>query len=238
MKITKAGTVLTGLDIHGFVTIAAPNVTIKNSIIRGGKATGFTALVKNLDKSATNFVLTDSELVPQFPSVYIDGLMGANYTAIRLNIHGGVDGAKVLGDNTTIRNSYLHDTVTYAHDPNQGGGRTHNDAIQVLGGNNVKIYNNSVIGGANSALQVTQQTDNTNGLVFANNWVGGGGCSVNVAVKGMSAMTGVNLSGNRFYRTSIYKCPMIVDTTVKADTSNNRYLDNNAAIAINWRTPK
>ncbi len=39
LTITTAGATYSNLDIHGYVVIKAPNVTVKNSIIRGGTGT-------------------------------------------------------------------------------------------------------------------------------------------------------------------------------------------------------
>src|SRR5471032_2131868 len=38
LTITTAGATYSGLDIHGFVSVQAPDVTIKDSVIRGGVA--------------------------------------------------------------------------------------------------------------------------------------------------------------------------------------------------------
>ena len=48
ITITTDGTVLANLDIHGFVTVRAKNVTISNCIVRGGKSKGVaTGLITN-----------------------------------------------------------------------------------------------------------------------------------------------------------------------------------------------
>jgi len=59
-----AGATYSGLDIHGFVNIEAPNVTIKDSIIRGGVSHGDIGLVQDISNTATNFLLEDPEMVP------------------------------------------------------------------------------------------------------------------------------------------------------------------------------
>ena len=46
ITITQTGTVLKDLDVHGFVIVEASNVTIEQSILRGGVSHGDTALVK------------------------------------------------------------------------------------------------------------------------------------------------------------------------------------------------
>src|ERR1700722_17706761 len=93
ITIAKAGTILKDLDIHEFVVVEASNVTIEDSIVRGGVSHGDTALVKVV--SGSNVLVEDSELVPDDPSVQIDGIRGANYTVLRDNIHGTTDGSKV-----------------------------------------------------------------------------------------------------------------------------------------------
>lgn len=202
--VTKAGTVLDRLDVHGFVIVKAPNVTIRRSIIRGGVATGNIGLVTNTTPSAENLFITDSELYPEHPSVWIDGIKGGNFTAQRVNVHGTVDAVKVHGNNVTVVGSYLHDTRYFAHDPNQRGGPTHNDGVQVLGGNNVLVQHNSIAGGSNSALQVTQDYARVSNMAFNDNDVNGGACTVNIAQKPLNDVT-VTVAGNRFGPDRVYK---------------------------------
>jgi hypothetical protein len=239
LVITQAGATYDALDIHGFVIIQAPNVTITRSIIRGGvaKAGTSTGLVNDTDSSGTHFVLKDSELVPEYPSVAIDGIQGSNYTLSGVDIHGTVDGAKVFGNNVTIERSWLHGTVSYAHDPYQNNGPTHNDAIQVLGGQNILITGNTIDGGSNSALQITQDHSAVSGLTFTNNWVDGGACSANIADKPMSSMSGINISNNTFGHTSLYKnCAIIVSSGVSMQDSGNTWADTNQPVAVTPRS--
>ncbi|MDT4910245.1 MAG: hypothetical protein QOI69_3486 [Pseudonocardiales bacterium] len=234
LVITTAGATYDALDIRGFVTVRAPNVTIKRSIIRGGVATrGSVGLVTAVDAHATNLVLQDSTLVPAHPSVSIDGVTGANYTLTRVDIYGTVDGAKVLGDNVTIQNSWIHDTTHYAHDPAQGNGPSHNDAVQVLGGRNVRISGNTVRGGNNAALQITQGSGVVAGLAFTGNWADGGACTVNVADTPRKAMSGISVSSNRFGHTSGYKnCAIIVSAGVSVTTVGNTWVETNTPVAV------
>ena len=165
--ISKAGTVIDGLDIHGFVDVKAPNVTIRNSVVRGGVATYDRGLVTNTTPAATNLVIEDSTLVPAHPSVYLDGLKGSNFTGRRLDISGGVDAVKVHGSNVRVEASWLHGMARYAADPNQRGGPTHNDGVQVLGGNDIVIVGNTIQASGNAGMQVAQDYARTTGLVFS-----------------------------------------------------------------------
>lgn len=208
LTITTAGATYSGLDIHGFVYVKAPDVTIENSIIRGGTPTTSVGLVNDLVAAGTNFTLRDSELVPSTPNVYIDGIHGANYTAIRVNIHGTADGAKMFGDNSTIENSDIHDLQAFASDPYQGGGPSHDDDVQVLGGHNLTIVNNNLEGGNNSAVQVTQTTESVTNLIIDGNLIGGGACSVNLQDAPLTSMSGISVDNDVFTHTSQYNCPI------------------------------
>jgi hypothetical protein len=226
--ISTPGATYDALDIHGFVFIQAPNVTITRSIIRGGVATsGNVGLVTDTNTAGTNFVLADSELVPEYPSVYLDGIKGANYTLLRVDIHGTVDSAKVFGNDANIQNSWLHDEVYYAHDPNQGGGFTHNDGVQVLSGTNINIQGNTIEGAHNAALQVTQGHGVVSDLTFDGNWADGGGCSVNINNSPLGYMQDIFVTDNRFgHATRNPNCPIVATTdTIDLTATGNVYDD-------------
>jgi hypothetical protein len=238
LVITRPGATYDALDIHGFVVVMAPNVTIRRSIIRGGHSEHGRSmgLVTDIGNAGTNFVLADSELVPEHPSVALDGIQGGNYTLLRVNLHGTVDGAKIFGNNVVIQRSWLHGTVSYAHDPYQRGGPTHNDAIQVLGGHNILITGNTVDGGTNSALQITQDYGPVSNLTFTDNWVDGGGCSANIADKPRSSMRGINISNNRFgHNTRYWNCAVIVSYGVSMRYSGNTWANTRQPVAVMHR---
>ncbi len=80
-------------------------------------------IVSDTDNAATNFVLEDSTIFPANPVVGLDDIKGWNYTVLRDNIYGSVDGLKMYGDNATVESSWIHDLVTYAHDPAKAADR-------------------------------------------------------------------------------------------------------------------
>lgn len=231
--ITTAGATYDALDIHGFVTIKAPNVTITRSIIRGGVATANNPGLVTVASipAATNFRLIDSELVPEFPSVYLDGMRGGNYTLLRDNVHGAVDGAKVIGDNVTIQSSWLHDTVSYPHDPWHNNGPTHNDGVQVLNGTRIRIIGNTIRGGSNSALQVTQGNGVVRDLWFNGNWADGGTCTVNINNYPFPTMSGIVVNDNRFGPNQ-HNCPIIVTRATQLTALRNVYDDTGLPVPI------
>lgn len=175
ITITREGTVLDGMDIHGFVNVKAKNVTIRNSIVRGGVATAATGVIT--DYGYTGLLISDVTVQPEFPSVYTDGIKGNNFTAVRVHVNGGVDTMKVHGDNVHVVDTLLENTQYFANDPAQNGGGTHNDNIQILYGNNITIEGTAVRGATGFGILGAADVADTN-LVVKNNWLDGGWCSM------------------------------------------------------------
>jgi hypothetical protein len=228
LTITEPGTVLSNVDLNGYLTVRADNVTIKNSILRGGAAaTTGRALVMSWS-GAKNLVVQDSTLVPRYPSAYVDGISGKDFTAERVNISGTVDAVKVTGSNVIVRNSWLHDAYYRSSGVKyQADGSTHNDGVQIEGGGNITISGTKISGFHNSAIMVTQNVARITGLNIQGNTLSGGGCTVNMAEKGKGGMGGVRVVSNRFGRnnTGSYACPMLIHTITKAVISGNTWLD-------------
>ena len=233
LTITTAGATYSGLDIHGFVSVQAPNVTIKNSIIRGGVAQSDIGLVNDTDASATNFLIEDSELVPMDPSVQIDGVKGWNYTALRLDIHGTTDGAKMYGPNATLENSYIHGLVTYAHDPDQGGKQSHNDGVQILSGSNLKIIGNTIGGASNTAVMITQDHGTTNNVLIDNNWLSGGNCTINMTPKPLGSLNAITVTNNSFTDNSAKNCPILDTTQTNLTVAGNVLAGSGGPVPVN-----
>jgi hypothetical protein len=230
LNITKAGTVVDGLDIRGFLTINAANVTVRNSIIRGRSTSRMTNLVTS---KSPGFVIEDSELAPQNPSPFIDGLKGYGFTARRLDIHGTVDGVFIYGSNTTVESSWIHGNRHYQNDPNQGGTPSHDDSIQVQGGTNIRLIDNRIEGAFNAGLMVTQDAGRLSNVQFVGNWADGGGCTVNVAEKGRGPIKGLVVSDNRFgHHTRVPDCPVIAPSTTPMVAQGNVYADSGAPARI------
>ena len=212
--------------------VEAPNVTIKDSIIRGGPATANTAIVYDLSDSATNLLVEDSEIVPADPSVFIDGIDGWNYTALRLNIHGTVDGAKMFGTNATVQDSWIHGLVTYAHDPAQNGGQTHNDDVQILSGSNLRVLGNDLEGGSNSAIQASQDHGPLTDLLIDGNWADGGDVTFNIANKPLASLSGVTVTNNLFGHAAVTGCQILYSKVTTVVAANNVYADTGRPVVI------
>jgi hypothetical protein len=204
LVITTDGTVLDGLEIYGDIKVRAKNVTIRNSRLHGGKGIpgGNTGIVDANSAAVQNLVVEDSTLVPDRPSYYRDGIVGHDYTARRNHIHGTNDGLGIFNRpggpaaaNVTAEGNYIHSLTFWSNDPAHSDG-THNDGIQVQGGENIRIAGNNVVAsavtGAGSApnprgdhagigIMLQQNVAKLANVVVEKNWVDDGQTSINIA---------------------------------------------------------
>jgi hypothetical protein len=231
ITITKDNTVIDAQDIHGFLTIKASHVKVLRSIVRGHATTATTAIIR-ID-SGTDILLQDTEIAAAEPSVDVDGVSGSSFTARRLNVHGGVDGMK-LGSSCTVECSYIHDLASFASDPNQNGGATHNDAIQILAGTGIRIVGNQLLAAKdqNAAIQITQDFGKVGDLHIENNWADGGGCTFNISHNGAASLTDVFTTDNRFGRNSFYDCPILKSTKTTLVSTRDVWDDDGMTVPI------
>jgi hypothetical protein len=230
VNVTQDGTTIDAQDIHGFVVVRASHVRITRSIVRGGIATANGAGIRVA--SGTDLSIEDTEVGLANPSAFLDGVSGSNFTVRRSNIHGGVDGMKV-GSNSTVECNFIHDMASFASDPNQGGGPTHNDAIQILSGATIRIVGNSLVAGRdqNAAIQVTQDFGAVSDLRIEANWADGGGCTFNLSHKG-GATLAVTTANNRFGRNSFYDCPILKSTQTILTSSGDIWDDDQTPVPV------
>jgi hypothetical protein len=238
MTITTDGKVIDGIDLHGYLSIKADNVTIKNSVLRGGATATTTKALIMAWWQPKNLRVINSTLKAANPSLHVDGLTGSGYTADGLDISGVVDATKVIGPNVTIRNSWFHDPIHSDSDPNQPDGKTHDDGIQLEGGTNIVIENNKISGFHNSPIQVTQNYSATHGVTIRSNEFSDGACQVNVTDKGAGgagkpiysfALTGNGFGPGKYGTTCAMRLPKSSTFTV----SSNFWMATNKAAVPN-----
>ena len=235
LVITKAGTVIDGLDVRGRIEIKADNVTIKRTVVRGGPVdTHYRALVASW-WGYKNLQIYDSTLRAQYTSLRMDGLSGANYTAQRLDVSNVVDAVKVIGPNVTLLNSWLHDTTHSTNDPYSPDRKTHDDSVQIVGGTNILIRGNKMEKAHNAAIMVTQDYSSTSNVRVENNSLSGGACTVNVSMSPRTTRITMSITGNRFgagtYGTV---CPMRLPKASSFTISGNSWLASTAPFAVQW----
>ena len=212
-----------GLEIHGIITIKAPGVIIRNSKIVGGATAGTAGLINNV-VSGHSFTVVDSELVAETPSPWWNGIMGSNFTAERLDIHGVVDPIRVMGNNVTVRSSWLHGNTYWASDPLRNGQPTHDDSIQIQAGSNILIEKNRMENAHNAAIQITQDTSRATlaNIRILDNYLQGGACTVNLART--PSPINPEVSGNLFGPERQYShCALIAPTSNAPVLSRNTW---------------
>ncbi len=211
LVITKSGTVIDGYDIYGNVTVEAPNVTIIRTRIRGTAAKVQRDLIRAVDPRSTGLQIVDSTVRPDTPTVYqrIGIRLGASdQLVLRTEVASTVDGIRIAGDRIKVKDSWLHDFRHYSSDPEHSDG-SHDDAIQIQGGSQIRIITNSISGASNAAIMVGQALAPISEMRINGNYLDGGACTVNIAKKAYSAISETQLKWNRYGRSLTYaKCPV------------------------------
>lgn len=141
--VTLAGAVLDGLDISGCVDVQANNVTIKNSRIRA-VCTYMINIYFNGSNSRTGLIVTDVELDGTDNLSARKGIQGDGFTVKRVNVHGISAKAVVLGANTLLEDSYVHDYVC-GKDPDSPADTIHQSGVGTNGGDtNITMRHNHI----------------------------------------------------------------------------------------------
>jgi len=100
----------------------------------------------------------------------------------------------------------------FASDPNQGGGATHDDGVQSFEGDSkITLRRNNIDLSSSKQANAAWQNSATDAHV-ENNWLDGGGCTLNFAHRNNQPLTGIYVVGNRFGRHSFYSCPILIST--------------------------
>ncbi|MEO3889278.1 hypothetical protein [Nonomuraea sp. B5E05] len=206
----KDGEVIEGKIFDGFVVVTARGVTFRKCVFRGAATTDVRPLLDT--EQAKETVVEDSEFHPAHPSPSIDGIWAASTKIYRSEFRGTVDGVKAHTA-TLVQDSYIHDLSWFAHDPDQGGGPTHNDGVQAFADQSgVTLRHNTIdlstTRDPNAAVQSSADE-----LRVEDNYLDGGGCIVNIDHTPLGRpLTGQRVTGNRFGRGSAHDCPILLST--------------------------
>lgn len=132
LKITGDGAILDSLDIHGCVyvdnSVGVQNVTVKRSRVTGSCDYLFRLGDFN---SSVNLQLQDTELIGSAVQ-----MKGSGFSWTRVDSYNFTGKAAMMGADTVVRDSYIHDNVCNPPDHQSGigtnGGATH---IQMIHNN-------------------------------------------------------------------------------------------------------
>jgi large repetitive protein len=187
--ITKVGTVISGLDIHGTVHIKAADVTVENcQITSNGWA------VVQIQPDVTGTVVRDCTIngTGSAPDgTGNQGIMGQG-TFLRNNIYNVENGITLTGNNTVIQDNYIHDL--------NAGGSPHYDGIQIDGGiSNLTIRHNTIINshGAAGAIMIDNDFGAISNVTVDNNLLAGGSFTIYSDAKfNSNPIAGVSITNN------------------------------------------
>ncbi|MFC7700484.1 Ig-like domain-containing protein [Bradyrhizobium sp. GCM10028915] len=129
MTITTAGAVIENVTINGQLTIAAPNVTIKNCVIQAGGDSNC------IYSDQTPITVQNCKLIGG--DLTDNGILG-NGTFTGNDISHVRIGIQCTSGSSTIRDNYIHDQFMNISDP-------HYDGVTVLGGQNHMVIEHNTI---------------------------------------------------------------------------------------------
>jgi hypothetical protein len=186
VTIDKPGTVVSGLEITGGVTINASNVTLKNCRIHGTD----TAAISVRYSDVSGVIIDHVEIDGGKRSPSVIGIKGSGYTVQASNIHGTGD-AVDAGDNVVVKDSYIHDLWVAPGD--------HTDGVQTAGGVNLLVTHSTINAiGVNAALMLGADLSAMNNTVATNNLLDGGNYTVFAGTDGKYSSGLIKITNNRF----------------------------------------
>jgi hypothetical protein len=225
LTVRQKGAVVKSVDVRGRIIVLAPNVTIRDSIIRGAKDGSKGGLIDAM-QGEPGLQVRDSEIFATTPNPYVNGIQGSNFTLERVNIHDVIDQVHIVGDHVTVADSWLHGNVHYENDPVHGGGPTHDDNVQIQVGSHIVIRDNRMSGAHNAVVQITQDMGAVGDVAFAGNQATDGWCSINVSEGGGDPVKKLAITDNVFGRSMTLKnCAVIAPPSTKVAMSGNRFED-------------
>lgn len=205
VTLSTAGQVYENKTVTGVIKVTAPNVTIRNVKVTTG---GWAIRCRPQDGNCSNLTIQDTE-------INLDGDLGGygivceNYTATRLFIHNGADGA-YLCSNATIRDSL----IALGPDANNdgwpdsnsfcAGSPQHFDGLSSDGGSH-QVYDHNTIRNPcsqTSAILISTNSSAISSVRITNNLMAGGGYTLYcAATAGGTGGDPEVVTGNRIART-------------------------------------
>ena len=199
ITVSKAGTVIENLFISGRISIKASNVTVRNCVIDGG---GTLYIIQPSSESHTGTLIENCEI----RNAKSSHIIGSNMTIRRCNIWDSGGDLIKPKLNCVIEQNWLHHTGSA-----QGA---HGDGVQMTGGGNVLIrwnhfdlpYDTPVYANSQCIIGGTQNGE-LDGVTVTENWINGGGMSVNIGSKeGFPIPKNIVITKNLFGRKYQFKC--------------------------------
>lgn len=216
-KVRTPGAVFDGWEFDRNVLVEVPGVVFTNcrfSGIDGNPAnTGLVAVSNDRSLGVASFTATRCSMIPRYPNDGIDGVRGSNFTLDACEITRTVDGMQQFGDlstrhdpyagNVLVQNCWIHDLIHYDNNSHPGTGDpgTHNDGVQIGGGDNIRFINNIFSGTMrNAGMFISQARQDISVLIIEGNTFGAGSAAaINLYDNaGSGPVTGLRIASNIF----------------------------------------
>jgi len=219
ITVDRAGTEIDSVHVRGMITVSAPDVVIKRSLLTGDGSTPWA--IRTIGDGTV--LIEDVTISGDYTDA---GISYHNWSARRVEIVGMTnDGAK-LGNNVSISDSWIHDFT-----PSEGA---HADGLQVAEdvGNIVVERNRIDVGtavGANAAVFLSPDIGPENpaagDITVRHNELSGGGYTFySVDGRDGAKLQGVELLDNTFLHKANYG-PVYTTQFVVKSVSGNVYSD-------------
>ncbi|BDZ45938.1 hypothetical protein [Naasia aerilata] len=228
IEITEAGTVVDGVDVHGRIIVRAPDVTIRNSVVRGADSGSREGLIDAME-GQPGLKVINTEVYAAVPSPYVNGIMGSHFTLQAVDIHDVIDQVHVVGDDVTVTGSWLHANLHYENDPTHDNGPSHDDNVQIQIGSRITVEKSRLSGAHNAVVQITQDRGVVSDVTFVHNRANGGWCSINVSLGDYGPIAGVTVENNVFGRSQrLADCAIISPPSTQIALAHNRFTNGEA----------
>lgn len=195
VTVTKNGTVVQGLSVHGQITVKANNVVIKNVRVTNSEKQNW-GIVQQ--EGYGGLTVQDSDIRGNGSQEMQQGILnlGGGLTVRRTDISGISDG--IASDEGLFEDNYLHDPRPFSGD--------HVDMVQSTGsapnGKTLVIRHNRIINTEDqtSAVGLFQDFGVPHDVLVENNYLAGGGYTVYGGDDGKGTPTNIRVRNNTFGR--------------------------------------
>jgi hypothetical protein len=203
VTLNTAGQVYENKTVAGGITVTAANVTIRNVKVT---SRGWAIRCRPQDGNCSNLTIQDTEIDLNGETGGY-GIVCNSYTATRVFIHDGADGA-YLCSNATVRDSF----ISLGPDTNSDGwadstgfcsGTEHFDGLSSDGGGGYVIDHNTIRNPCSqtSAILMSTNSGGISNVQITNNLLAGGGYTLYCAATSSGLGGTNNISGNRIAKT-------------------------------------
>lgn len=221
------GQIISHKDFIGFVTVTGADITFRNSIFRGGEILNeeddpdptYRPMLDTRNSTGT-IIVQDSTFVPEHPSRYLYGIWAKNTKMYRVDISGVLDGIQAYS-HTLVQDSYIHHPFPYLG--NDQYLDVDKDGIFAMNGeSDVTIRHNHIDMSAVPEDITAALLSRADNVIVENNWLNGGGCTLNLNGTYDGQTVNLVVHNNRFGPDRYYAgCPITANGDATVEFTDN-----------------